>query len=205
MNLTHITRCRSASVVLVRQWTGAAAGYLRQELDIMERWLPVVGYEGWYEVSDQGRVRRTKTITSTKAGRIIGTINNCGYMRACLCKNGKLKEFGVHTIVASAFLGRRKPGQQIDHINAIKTDNRLVNLEYVTAKENTRRAFNLGLMPSRRGSHQGMAKLNEEQVLAIREELKKFPVRNGARIARKYKVCTSLICAIKNKRVWAWL
>lgn len=115
--------------------------------ELNEIWKPIKNYEGLYEVSNLGKVRRLKFINGVYNFNQIReckqTLNTWGYMTVNLCKNGKSNTKRVHRLVAVAFLG--ESNLQIDHINGNKQDNRLVNLEYVTPKENTKRAWKKGL------------------------------------------------------------
>lgn len=110
-------------------------------------WKPIKGYEGLYEVSNDGRVRRLKFINGRhnfeKIKECKQTLNTWGYMTVNLSKNGKGNTKRVHRLVANAFLGESE--LQIDHIDGNKQNNRLDNFEYVTAKENTNRAWNKGI------------------------------------------------------------
>ena len=110
-------------------------------------WKPIKGYEGLYEVSNDGRVRRNRFINGShnfeKIKECKQTLNSWGYMTVNLCKNGKSNTKRVHRLVAIAFLG--ESDLQIDHIDGNKQNNRLDNLEYVTPKENTNRAWNKGI------------------------------------------------------------
>lgn len=111
-----------------------------------ERWLPVVGYEGFYEVSDQGRrVRSLDRIIKDKTGRVrhwrgrvMKQKRNCsrGHMYVDLKVDAKCSSRSVHGLVAAAFLGPRPDGLQIRHLNGIPSDCRLVNLAYGTQSEN---------------------------------------------------------------------
>jgi len=101
-----------------------------------EVWLPVKDYEGIYDVSDLGRVRRINT------GRILkGGIDGHGYRAVTLSKNGITECIKVHRLVAMAFLNHKPCGYKIvvNHININKLDNRASNLELVTVRENTNR------------------------------------------------------------------
>lgn len=108
---------------------------------VNEIWKPVVGYEGLYEVSNLGRVKSLPR-HSTKGGIMkLYTNNRNGYVYVGLCKENKKYTKRVHVLVAEAFKGY-KSGKDlvIDHINCLKTDNRLENLDIVTQKENDRRS-----------------------------------------------------------------
>lgn len=110
-------------------------------------WKPIKGYEGLYEVSNDGRVRRLRFTNGShdfeKVRECKQTLNTWGYMTVNLSKNGKSNTKRVHRLVANAFLG--ESDLQVDHIDGNKLNNRLDNLEYVTPKENTNRAWEKGL------------------------------------------------------------
>lgn len=109
-----------------------------------EIWKPVVGFEGLYEVSDHGRVRSfTRTIVrsdgkiQTFKGVILsGTMHNRGYRDVVLTKDGISTRYLIHRLVASAFIPNPDNKPELDHINTIRTDNRVENLRWVTRKEN---------------------------------------------------------------------
>lgn len=112
--------------------------------DAVEKWLPVVGYEGLYSVSDMGRVRsepRFITRASGKsyplAGRILKTPpKESGHLVVSLHNQGRQKTWKVHALVMLAFVGERQDGMDTLHINGDHTDNRLANLRYGTRSEN---------------------------------------------------------------------
>ena len=99
----------------------------------IELWLPVVGYEGFYEVSNLGNVRRVGKTTPL----VLCTNNKHHYATVSLCKENKKKTHLVHVLVAKAFLGLPKDGYEVNHKNENKLDNRANNLEWVTRKENS--------------------------------------------------------------------
>lgn len=110
-------------------------------------WKPIKDYEDLYMVSNTGLVKRTKFINGKhnfEQERLLKPIlNKDGYMFVRLCKDGKAKNKRIHKLVANAFLG--ESNLQIDHIDGNKQNNRLDNLEYVTPKENTNRAWKKGI------------------------------------------------------------
>jgi hypothetical protein len=108
-----------------------------------EEWRPITGWEDLYEVSHQGRVR---TIGRGKGRRPPGRVlcqryNRDGYLRVRLTRNRLEWNPFVHALVLAAFVGPRPIGQDIDHKNGDRGDNRLGNLEYVTTSENVRRSY----------------------------------------------------------------
>lgn len=103
---------------------------------IQENWKFVPGYEGKYMVSDQGRVKSVKWKGVEKETIFTPWINIYGYPMVSLRKDGGKKGYGIHTLVYSAFVGAIPPGMQVNHINEIKTDNRLENLNLMTPEKN---------------------------------------------------------------------
>lgn len=100
-----------------------------------ENWLPVVGYEGHYEISDLGRVR------SLKGGRygfriLRGGINSDGYHGFSLSLNGHSNSLKAHVMVLTAFVGPRSPGMEGCHFDGDRMNNRLDNLRWDTRLAN---------------------------------------------------------------------
>jgi NUMOD4 motif/HNH endonuclease len=129
-----------------------------------ERWLPVVGYEGLYEVSDLGRVRN-------RHGRILTPQrqeNRGGYLTVKLW-HPQLRQHRhmIHRLVGEAFLGPLPPGLETRHGPGGKLDNRLINLSYGTPRQNSHDRVRDGTHYC--GSTQPMARLTEEIVAECRE------------------------------------
>lgn len=104
---------------------------------MIEEWREIPGYEGVYAVSNLGRVKR---LAGSKLGRgyilkedrmLKPSPDTLGYMGVKLC----FKRYSVHRLVMLAFVGPALD-KEVNHINLLRDDNRLVNLEYVTHKEN---------------------------------------------------------------------
>ena len=115
-----------------------------------EIWKPISGYKGYYEVSNLGRVRsvtrmieRTnprmsnqKNLYTYKGKLTPFWITKKGYCRCSLNIDGIKKNHLVHQLVARAFINNPQNKEQVNHINCVKTDNRIENLEWVTNYEN---------------------------------------------------------------------
>jgi hypothetical protein len=99
-------------------------------------WLPVPGFEGLYEVSDQGRVRSVR-----RRRQLHPSKKTTGYLQVTLAVEGVSHYLSVHRIVAMAFLPNPENKPQVNHKNGNKTDNRVANLEWMTNSENQRHRF----------------------------------------------------------------
>lgn len=97
----------------------------------MEKWKDVNGYEGLYQVSNNGRVKRIKS------GRILSHNICAGYSRVILSKNNKQSAFLVHRLVAIAFIPNEYDFPCINHKDENKQNNNMNNLEWCTHKYNS--------------------------------------------------------------------
>lgn len=113
---------------------------MKEPRGIEEQWKPVVGYEGVYEVSDQGRVRSLdRQIASGRRlrGKVLAPrADSGGHLKVQLCVNGTSREKKVHRLVLEAFVGPCPPGMECCHGNDVPTDNRLANLRWASTSAN---------------------------------------------------------------------
>ena len=108
-----------------------------------EIWKPIIGFPG-YEVSNFGRVKSLDRVITRRDGSrqfckgvVMKQIpDKDGYLRLALGKQGKRYSKTVHRLVAEAFISEALDNRQVNHIDEIKTNNRVDNLEYVTSLEN---------------------------------------------------------------------
>ena len=176
--------------------------YIDETGSITEEWKPIAGYEGLYEVSNLGNVRSYQNFgygLKKDPKMITPTINKYGYLGITLCKNTKHRYKTIHRLVAETFIKNDDRSLQIDHINGVKTDNRVFNLEWVTPKENTLRSVKLGLKPC--GEKHGNSKLKQKEVEIIRE-LYKTGKHSQRKLGAFFGVSHWTIGQIVNNKMW---
>lgn len=103
-----------------------------------EIWKPVKGYERKYEISNFGNIKALNFQGHGFEKLKKPTLNKEGYFCIMLWKDSKPKLFKIHRLVAEAFIPNIENKPQVDHINTIRTDNRVDNLRWVTNFENSR-------------------------------------------------------------------
>jgi len=166
---------------------------------MIEEWRAVVGTDGAYEVSNYGRVRswiNPRRVRQDAPADIKPWANNHGYMVWGSRLTGQRKTLIVHTSVATAFLGPRPPNMGVRHLNSDKSNNRLDNLLWGTAKEQARDKVAVGTDPV--GVRNPQAKLTEQDVLEIRASCSEYPTA----LARRYGVCRETVRLIINRESW---
>lgn len=126
----------------------------------------IIGYEGLYLIDSLGNVVSLPKIQGRRLHNkykvLTQKINGCGYVEVTLCKDGEMKSFLLHRLLAIHFLDNENNLPQVNHKNGIKTDNRLENLEWVTASENTKHAYDNNLGNFRNNADENLRKINEK-------------------------------------------
>lgn len=114
-----------------------------------EIWKDIIGYEGLYQISNKGEVKNiiprvkyySKYNVEVVKDYICAQAYVKDYFRISLIKNNKYKQLSVHRLVAEAFITNLENKPFVNHINGIKDDNRVENLEWVTNSENMYHCF----------------------------------------------------------------
>lgn len=161
-----------------------------------EIWKDVIDYEGFYVVSNIGRVKRImhrKNPTNT----IINPIKNpFGYYYVTLTKLGKQNNFMVSRLVAIAFIPNPENKPQVNHLKG-KEDNRATSLEWTTSKENIKHAWDTGLSKPQLGEVNGNSVLTEKDILEIRASS-----LTPLELSLKYNVLREQIYKILRRERW---
>lgn len=175
-----------------------------------EIWKDIVGYEGFYLVSNLGNVKSIDRYVKHNYGDLSRRIQKGGnrnlifnsdkYYCVSLGKNGKSKTFTVHRLVAIAFLENPLNLAIVNHKDGIKTNNHYTNLEWCTAQQNTQHATENNLIPF--GENHGMAKLTDKKVKEIRQKYERNGLYNTYYLAKKYNVSRTLIGLVINNKIW---
>ena len=173
-----------------------------------EEWRDILNFGELYQISNFGRVKSISRLNSYNRN-IIGRIlklnkNQKGYAFVCLSKYKPKHNFAIviHRLVLNTFLPKMNNNYtQVNHINGIKIDNRLENLEWVTASENINHAYKLGLVPDKHGEACGHAKLKRCEVIEARRlhKTKLFPIRL---ISQIFKMSVSGMEKILYRNSW---
>ncbi len=166
----------------------------RHFTDGEEHWLPVVGYEGLYEVSSHGRVRSYHRATSEP--RVLKANLSAGYRAVNLSSERGRIRHTVHSLVARAFIGPRPPGAVVHHRDHNKQNNRAGNLEYTT------HAINLQLSLDHRcivAKHRRL-KLTRQLVTALRRSK-----LHSKKLAKLYRISPKTVGKIRFREPpWPW-
>jgi len=133
-----------------------------------EVWKDAIGYEGYYKVSNIGRVKSLPRNGTIKQERIMKIkISKAGYATVHLRKSGYSKHRKIHRMVAKAFIEAVEGKPLINHIDGDKLNNTIDNLEWCTHKENVQHAHDTGLAKT------DMKQIAEARAISIAVRTKK--------------------------------
>lgn len=175
---------------------------VRKGIVMGERWKPVKGYEGRYEVSDRGRIRSPNYRRRGKPGILAQAQDRDGYPMITLWHSrGVNKTKKVHTLVLEAFTRPRPKGMLCDHIDSNVKNNRHDNLEWVTPQQNVLRGRAPEVNAARIGSKNFAAKMSERKVYNLRRQYASGGITHQG-LADKYGLHRRTVTKILRRFTW---
>lgn len=134
-----------------------------------------------------------------KERKLTGQLNWAGYPMVCLMIGSKQRLIAVHRLIAKAFIPNPLGLPEVNHINGIKSDNRVENLEWISKSDNHKHAHKIGLK-NHKADKSHYKKLEWIDVEIIREALSLGVT--GKVIAKHYNISCSNVSHIKNRDSW---
>lgn len=161
---------------------------------IQEIWKDINGYEGIYQVSNLGKVKSLDRL-NPRGSRLLGKVlrhkhRKDGYLEVGLCKNGKVKYYQIHRLVALAFVRGFKKGLVVNHIDENKENNNSTNLEWVSQLNNLRYGTRI----------KRMADNHKKAVYAVSPSDKITKFSSQVEASKELNIRYSYISAVVNKR-----
>jgi hypothetical protein len=178
-----------------------------------EIWKDIPEFEGYYQISNSGRLKRLERQVKCKnrpngfhiKEKILSSCNDGkGYVMGYLEVDGEKIARRIHRLVLITFRGIDPQKPQVNHINGIKSDNRLENLEWCTQYENVQHARKNGLFNDAVGERNGWAKLTEKDILEIRRLKRETNIMNKD-LCIKYKISNGQMSQIVTGKSWKYL
>jgi DNA-binding transcriptional regulator YiaG len=175
---------------------------------MQEIWKDIPEYEGIYQVSNLGNLKSYDRIVffnkvkALRKGKILSLRQNKdGYLYTNISVDKKRKTIKPHRIVAKVFIQNIEKKTCVNHINGIKNDNRVENLEWVTHSENTKHAVKIGLKKGKRNGTSHFCKLDKKQVEEIRNIYLKGNI-SQLNLAKLFNISQSQVSRILRKENW---
>ena len=164
----------------------------------MEIWKDIPGYEGLYQASTLGNIRSldkivpkwNKPYKRKVKGKILKkNLINGGYLAISLHKNKEQKSYKISRLIAKTFIPNPNNKPEVNHINSIRTDDRVSNLEWCTRSENMLHSYKYG-NNTQVGSNNASSKLTDEKVIKMRSmyKTKKYKQKELAKIFNVSKI-----------------
>lgn len=176
-----------------------------------EEWRDIKRYEGYYKVSNLGRVKSLTRVKIRKNGspmpvkeRILRLATRGNGYKTITLRKDTYKTHLVHRLVGIAFLKRNENLTQINHKDCNKSNNHISNLEWVTPKENSQHASKNNRLHSPSGANCHFSKRTKEDILLIKElyATGKYTMKD---IASIFNTSSGYVCDIVNGKIWKHL
>lgn len=173
--------------------------------NLHEIWKDIPLFNGRYQVSNTGLIRSATWVDAAghiRRGKILKqNMDSSGYVQITLVYENKTKLFLLHRLIAKTFLPLIQGKDFVNHINGIKHDNRVDNLEWCTKRENSVHSFAIGLQCNKGDNHPAN-KLTTKDVIKIREirSLTNIPYKKLGLLFGISKTQTRDICILKSWR-----
>ena len=216
LHLKYISQAVATSLVGIVDKPSACADCFIMENSQEEIWLPVTGYEEYYEISNFGNVkmlqrRIDRIVNGASRGYIkpekLFTQNSLkgGYRSVYFTKTkGNFESKRIHSLVAKHFIPNPQNKPCVNHIDGNKGNNVASNLEWCTYAENTHHAWATGLCVPVKGERSHNAKLKDAQVIEIKKLLSEGII-STSKIAKMFSTSQPNIMNIKSGRIWSHL
>lgn len=158
-------------------------------------WKDIVGYEGIYQISDTGRIKRILASQGAQQGKILSlSLDGGGYLCINLYKNKKKTRHRIHRLVLQTFIGiQPSPKHETRHLDGCRINNKYTNLTWGTRRENMEDAVKHGTATI--GTKNAGAKFTKGDIKKIRHLL--FTGMSSTAIAKQFNVSQSIISDIK--------
>lgn len=180
--------------------------------DTNEIWKDIPGYEGLYQVSDQGRVRSLERISIVgnyphkriEPQRVLKPAGNGnGYRKVMLWKDGRSKQIYVHRLVYLAFNGTIPEGMEVNHINECRADNRICNLNIMTHEQNNNWGLHGQRIARAEGKPVNQIDADTNTVVAVHQSASEAARAVGGQVQNICKCCNTNRGKVKGYK-WSW-
>lgn len=180
----------------------------RKEIEDSEIWKDIPNFIGIYQCSSFGRVKSLNRVIFDKHGflrkvseKLLKPNLRFGYPTVSLSKPGALKRFFIHRLVAELFIPNPNNLPQVNHKDGSRDNYSIENLEWTTQQQNIIHAIKIGSFKIRHGEQVGTSKLEESDVLKIRE------LYDGGnwtykKLGKEFGVSSAQICIIIKRKAW---
>ena len=172
-----------------------------------EKWVDIIGLEGFYKISSFGRCKSLERLVKGKKGsirkingKILNPVLSKGYWRYCISINSKTKHYYAHILAAKHFIPNPENKPEVNHKDFDKGNNCITNLEWNTRVENNNHMIAGGRRKIIRGTDAPKNILSEKEVLRIASS--KETIKN---LAARYNVSENTIYSVQTGDNWGWL